>query len=96
MNATSTRVRVMGGFVCAAFLFAANPVGFAQDSEIFKSKIQPFLNTYCVSCHGPKKAKDKIRLDQFSGKMNDLKESKLWHRVYEALKFGEMPSDKAK
>lgn len=74
------------------FLFA---FGLKADEE-FTRKIRPFLNTYCISCHGPEKQKGKIRFDQLTAGMSDRKEAELWARMLEAMEFGEMPSDSAK
>ena len=38
--------------------------GGLRADETFDRTIKPFLNTYCVSCHGPDKQKGKIRVDQ--------------------------------
>ena len=64
--------------------------------EPFEKSIQPFLKTYCISCHGEETQKGKIRLDHLSANMKDRKEAELWARSLEAMEFGEMPSDKAK
>jgi hypothetical protein len=61
----------------------------------FKDRIQPFLTTYCTSCHGPEKQKGKIRVDHLTASMGERKEAELWSRMLEAIEFGEMPSDKA-
>jgi hypothetical protein len=74
-----------------AFLTGAR--AFAEDP--FDKSIQPFLQTYCVSCHGEETQKGKIRLDHLSANMEDRKEAELWARSLEAIEFGEMPSDKA-
>ncbi len=55
-----------------------------------------FLQTYCISCHGPDEAKDDIRLDGLSFPIRSDEDAELWHRVLESLQFGEMPSDRAK
>jgi len=67
----------------------------ALADDPFEKSIQPFLNTYCVSCHGEETQKGKIRLDHLSANMEDRKEAELWARSLEAIEFGEMPSDKA-
>jgi len=64
-------------------------------AQEFEKTVSPFLQTYCVSCHGEKKAKGEIRLDRLGASMAGEAEAGLWHRVLESLKFGEMPSDKA-
>jgi hypothetical protein len=66
------------------------------DENKFKDRVQPFLKTYCLSCHGEETQKGKIRLDHLSASMADRKEAELWARSLEAIEFGEMPSDKAK
>ena len=73
--------------------FVTGTGAFADDP--FKKSIQPFLKTYCVSCHGEETQKGKIRLDHLSSNMEDRKEAELWARSLEAIEFGEMPSDKA-
>jgi len=76
-------------------IFVLFAFGLKADEE-FSRKIRPFLNTYCISCHGPEKQKGKIRFDQLTASMSDRKEAGLWARMLEAMEFGEMPSDSAK
>ena len=76
-------------------IFVLFAFGLKADEE-FTRKIRPFLNTYCISCHGPEKQKGKIRFDQLTAGMSDRKEAELWMRMLEAMEFGEMPSDSAK
>ena len=76
-------------------IFILFAFGLKADEE-FTRKIQPFLNTYCISCHGPEKQKGKIRFDQRTASMSGRKEAELWMRMLEAMEFGEMPSDSAK
>jgi len=81
-------------FFLLSIAFATGAGAFADDQ--FDKDIQPFLKTYCVSCHGEETQKGKIRLDHLSASMADRKEAELWARCLEAIEFGEMPSDKAK
>jgi len=74
--------------------FVTGTGAFADDP--FEKSIQPFLKSYCISCHGEEMQKGKIRLDHLSANMKDRKEAELWARSLEAMEFGEMPSDKAK
>ncbi|MFM1557045.1 MAG: DUF1588 domain-containing protein, partial [Limisphaerales bacterium] len=76
-------------------IFVLFAFGLKADEE-FTRKIRPFLNTYCISCHGPEKQKGKIRFDRLTASMSDRKEAELWARMLEAMEFGEMPSDSAK
>ena len=75
--------------ICVLFAFEL------KADEQFTRTVQPFLKTYCVSCHGPEKVKGKIRVDDLDASMTGRKQVELWAQTLEALEFGEMPSDKA-
>ena len=77
--------------VSVLFLYGA----VAADEE-FSREVRPFLENYCISCHGPQKQKGRIRVDHLTASMKDRKQAELWARMLEALEFGEMPSDRAK
>lgn len=40
--------------------------GDPADQAVFAAVIQPVFDTYCVSCHGPEKARGELRLDSFT------------------------------
>ncbi|MCX6264661.1 MAG: hypothetical protein NTZ47_08985 [Bacteroidetes bacterium] len=42
------------------------PITSAQDAAVYAQLVQPVLNSKCVGCHGPKKQKGKLRLDDSS------------------------------
>ncbi|MFP6893286.1 MAG: DUF1588 domain-containing protein, partial [Opitutales bacterium] len=87
----------MISLVRSSFLFLAlSACALSADENEFEQRIQPFLKTYCISCHGEETRKGKIRLDHLRASMADRKEAELWARSLEAIEFGEMPSDKAK
>jgi mono/diheme cytochrome c family protein len=44
----------------------AKPLTAAQKAD-FTKVIQPMFDAHCVSCHGPKKEKGKLRLDTLEG-----------------------------
>ena len=86
----------MGSLVRQSFLiFTFSACGLVAFGDEFKDRVQPFLKTYCVACHGPEKQKGKVRLDHLTASMSDRKEAEIWSRTLEAIEFGEMPSDKA-
>ena len=70
--------------------------GAVAADEEFSREVRPFLESYCISCHGPQKQKGRIRVDHLTASMKDRKQAELWARMLEALEFGEMPSDRAK
>ena len=83
----------MNGTTTGRFLFC---LCLGVSSLCAAPDVSQFFATYCIDCHGPDKAKGKIRLDTLSPAMKTEKDAELWHRVLESLQFGEMPSDKAK
>ena len=62
------------------------------DKTGFAKRVQPFLETHCFRCHGPKKQKSRIRLDRLTTYRSENRA--LWTKVYEALVHGEMPPEK--
>lgn len=50
--------------------------------------IRPFLQRYCVECHGAGKQKGEVRLDDF-----EAIDGALWSDIYDQISGGEMPPD---
>ncbi|MEM7600348.1 MAG: DUF1592 domain-containing protein [Verrucomicrobiota bacterium] len=50
--------------------------------------IQPFLEKYCVECHGEGKQKAEVRLDDF-----DAIDGALWSEVYDQIHHADMPPE---
>lgn len=50
--------------------------------------IQPFLDRYCVECHGEKKQKGEVRLDDFAAI-----DGTLWSEIYDQIHHGDMPPE---
>ena len=69
-------------FVLATTLTVSSP---AADSY---APIQPFLNRYCTACHGEKKQKGEVRLDDFKAI-----DGALWSEIYDQLHGGDMPPE---
>jgi len=59
-----------------------------------ESTFRPFLNDYCVDCHGPKKQKGKLRLDNMSFDLSSHFDQ--WADVVDELTNSNMPPEKAK
>ncbi len=71
-------------------VFAVSAFALAAVGDVFKDRIEPFLTTYCTSCHGPEKQKGRIRVDHLTASMSDRKEAELWSRMLEAIEFGDL------
>lgn len=77
---------------CAA---SADPAG-GNLQETFAGTIRPFLNTYCVSCHGKDEPKGELDLTPYATMELAAKDAQRWKLVLERLEAGEMPPKKAK
>ncbi|MEM1294878.1 MAG: DUF1592 domain-containing protein [Verrucomicrobiota bacterium] len=54
---------------------------------------EAFLETHCVSCHGPDKEKGHLRIDQLSRDFKAGIDGHLWAEVVERINAGEMPPE---
>lgn len=66
---------------------AAAPEATVLDSK----KLQPFLESYCIECHGPDKQKGQVRFDQTDWKITDNDTAQRWQDVLDQLNGGDMP-----
>jgi hypothetical protein len=58
-------------------------------------EVQVVINTYCAGCHGEDKQKGKVRFDTFETLKSNARVD-LLNKVQEAIRFKEMPPEKAK
>ena len=58
-----------------------------------KEPFEAFLETHCVSCHGPDKEKGDLRIDQLSREFKLGVDSHFWAEVIEKVNAGEMPPE---
>jgi hypothetical protein len=63
------------------------------DKQTFDAVVSPFLEKYCVSCHGDKKVKGNTRLHQINFDLASSQDLDKWQTVYEQLQIGEMPPE---
>ncbi len=61
----------------------------------FTKQVHPFLETYCISCHGAEKPKADFDLSSYSTMDRVVAGYANWELVLEKLESGEMPSEKA-
>ena len=62
----------------------------------FDENQRAFFQDYCVDCHGPKKQKGKLRLDDISFTIDTTEKADRWQKILNELNSGEMPPDEAK
>ncbi|MGJ8642438.1 MAG: DUF1592 domain-containing protein [Luteolibacter sp.] len=71
--------------VILAFLLGFSSTAHSQGEY---QPIVPFLNKYCVECHGPDEMEGDVRLDDVRAI-----DAALWIDIYDQLEFGDMPPE---
>ncbi len=63
----------------------------ADDNDLFRSKVQPLLQKYCMECHRGEKAKGGLPLDVYVSEEHARKDRKNWQAIQHVLAAGDMP-----
>jgi hypothetical protein len=80
-----------------AFQPAPDPApGAAALQETFLKSVRPFVQTYCVSCHGGAKPKGDLDLSAYSSLDAVARDPQRWGLVLDRLRAGDMPPKSAK
>lgn len=67
-----------------------------KQSPNFARVVTPFVQQYCIECHGEKRQKGKLSLAGLTGDLAKPRELQVWRAVYDALEAREMPPSDAK
>jgi hypothetical protein len=62
-------------------------------TPLSKNVLEPFLKEHCIRCHGPKKQKGKVRLDNVSYRIENNHQAEVWQDVLNVMNFSEMPPE---
>jgi hypothetical protein len=89
-------VRSELGFCALILLFAAPPAAPQDKARDFETRIRPLLDTYCVSCHGPRKQKAKVDLSPARSEADLARNPDLWLRALHQIKTRAMPPEEEK
>jgi mono/diheme cytochrome c family protein len=73
-----------------------DPAAAGQLERTFRETVQPFVQTYCVSCHGWEKPKGELDLTPYGTWQSVAKDYPRWAIVLEQIESGDMPPAKAK
>jgi mono/diheme cytochrome c family protein len=65
------------------------------DPTVLRDKAMRVMETYCFSCHGPKKQQGEVRFDALET-IDPVDQQKLYENAKKALHIQEMPPEKAK
>ncbi len=87
-------------YAASAAVFVASAGGAGSDSASldrqFATSVHPFVENYCVSCHGKEKAKAELDLTKYTTLDSVTRDHSRWAQVLEKLTAAEMPPEKAK
>lgn len=67
-----------------------------QGTVVSKETLRPFLDNYCIKCHGPKKQKGQVRFDEAAWEISDNDTAQRWQDVLDQLNGGDMPPEDEK
>ena len=76
-----------------AFILFLLPALVVRADDVFQKDVLPVLQKHCFGCHGPKKQKGKIRLDQLDPDLVKGKSTETWHDALNMLNLGKMPPE---
>src|ERR1700730_731493 len=76
---------------CIAVPMNAATSSGADVESGFSQTVQPFLNSYCTSCHGGAKPSAQLDLRQYSTTASVVQDFSRWNRVLARLAAKEMP-----
>ncbi|MFT5467601.1 MAG: hypothetical protein ACI8UO_002707 [Verrucomicrobiales bacterium] len=61
-----------------------------------RTELEPFLQTYCIRCHGEEKQKGQVRFDNVSWEITNNDNAQRWQDVLDQLNGGDMPPEDEK
>ncbi len=67
----------------------------AAQIPVDRHKIEPFLQDYCIDCHGPDKQRGQVRFDDIDWVITNNDSAQRWQDVLDQLNGGEMPPEKS-
>src|SRR5690349_18057485 len=77
-------------------LAASVIVGLAAGDANYERSVRPFLNEYCVQCHGPSARMADRRFDTLSTDLSSAETQRRWKEIVDRLNLGAMPPAGAK
>jgi hypothetical protein len=88
------RHAVISLFCSLALMSVARPI--ARGEDLFRDKVQPFVQKYCVRCHNEKKTEGLLNLTRYTSSELIGRDFRQWEHVSTFLKEEKMPPEAAK
>ncbi len=76
--------------------FAASSVIQADGADTYQSRVQPYIEKYCVECHGSTMPKGDLDLTRFTKSSDVIASFRRWNNVIEFIHDGEMPPEESR
>jgi hypothetical protein len=73
------------------FLLALCSSPSARSEDDYLANVQPYIQKYCVECHGKKVAKGELDLEKYAQANDVIANFRRWNNVIEFIQAGEMP-----
>jgi len=80
-----------GAVLLGLLATTGSAVGLSEN--LYHETVQPFLETYCIQCHGPEKQKADRRYDTLGNDFLDRDSIGLWQDIVDLLNLGDMPPE---
>src|SRR3954454_16467785 len=84
---------VFAALACCALAPSAPALG--QEKSAFEAKVKPFVEAYCIRCHGPDVQKAGLRLDQLGANLTEEDSLAKWALVHDRVAASKMPPRKS-
>lgn len=85
------RLAVAAVWSVVFFAFDLLAVQGSESANLFAEQVQPFIQRYCVSCHGEKAAKAGYRVDLLRPDFSAPQVAEQWKELLDRVQAGEMP-----
>lgn len=64
-------------------------------TKLPRATLEPFLQKYCIDCHGPDEQSGQVRFDQTDWLISNVDTAQRWQDVLDQLNAGDMPPEDA-
>lgn len=94
MTSATSNIMKFNFFLIAPFVASVTTIHAdetASETAIDHVTLKPFLAEHCISCHGEKKQKGKLRFNQLDFAISDKDEALHYQDILDVLNSGEMP-----
>ena len=90
------RLQLLAATLMAVVSFWSNVQAQTANQTLdLKKNLQPFIQSYCMECHGAEAQEGQVRFDQVSWQINNNDTAQRWQDVLDQLNGGDMPPPEA-